>query len=171
MRLQTSLGENELLVQYLQRISPLNYITELRSLVGTRPLILVGAEVLVIDPSNRLLLVRRADNGQWALPGGMTEPGETLEQTARRETLEETGLILDEMSFFKLYSGPDFYYQYPHGDEVHNVSAAYISRSFSGSLALDAEGTEIGFFPLDRLPKPVIYLNQIVIDDFVSTQE
>ncbi len=147
----------------------MNYIAELRSLVGTRPLILAGAEVLVFDPAGRLLLVRRADNGLWTIPGGMAEPGETLEQTARRETQEETGLILDDLTFFRLYSGPEYYYKYPHGDEVYNVSAAYISRSFSGSLQVDAEGIEVGFFALDSLPQPFFQLSQIVIDDFFTT--
>lgn len=40
----------------------------------------------------KLLLVRRADDGLWALPGGITDPGETLAQSARRELLEEAGL-------------------------------------------------------------------------------
>jgi ADP-ribose pyrophosphatase YjhB (NUDIX family) len=41
---------------------------------------------------DKLLLVRRADDGLWALPGGITDPGETLAQTARRELREETGI-------------------------------------------------------------------------------
>lgn len=87
----------------------MSYVAELRRLVGTRPLILVGAEVLVFDRGNRLLLQRRSDSGDWAIPGGMMEPGETLEETARRETREETGLELGQLEFMGVYSGPLIY--------------------------------------------------------------
>ena len=76
-----------------------DYIRELRQLVGNRPLIMTGAAVLVTDEQGRLLLLRRTDNGCWGIPGGAMEPGETLEQTALRETQEETGLILKSLQF------------------------------------------------------------------------
>ncbi|RPJ45085.1 MAG: NUDIX domain-containing protein, partial [Chloroflexi bacterium] len=125
----------------------MGYVQEIRALIGHRPLILASAEVLVLDNENRLLLQRRADNGLWAIPGGMMEPGETFEETARRETLEEVGLELGELELFTVLSGPDFYYKYPNGDEVYNVTAVYIARSFSGALKMDEESTEIGFYP------------------------
>lgn len=53
---------------------------------------LASGEAVVIR-DGKLLLVRRTDDGLWALPGGITDPGETLAQSARRELLEETGLI------------------------------------------------------------------------------
>jgi 8-oxo-dGTP pyrophosphatase MutT (NUDIX family) len=143
------------------------YVAELRRLVGTHPLILVGAEVLVFDHQNRLLLQRRADTGDWAIPGGMMEPGETLEETARREVKEETGLDLGQLEFLKMYSGQDFYYRYPHGDEVYNVSAAYLTREFSGQLKADSESTELGFYSLDALPGALISLNQRVLDEYL----
>lgn len=52
---------------------------------------LASGEAVVIR-DGKLLLVRRTDDGLWALPGGITDPGETLAQSARRELLEETGL-------------------------------------------------------------------------------
>jgi 8-oxo-dGTP pyrophosphatase MutT (NUDIX family) len=146
----------------------MGYISELRALVGPRPLILVGSEVLILDAHNRLLLTHRADNGLWAIPGGMMEPGESLEDTVRREAREECGLVLGELEFFTLCSGPEFYYRYPHGDEVYNVSAAFICRDFSGDISTDEESTAAGFFPLDAFPGPVIFLNQIVIDRFLA---
>jgi 8-oxo-dGTP pyrophosphatase MutT (NUDIX family) len=146
----------------------LGYIAEIRKLVGTRPLILVGAEVLIFDPAGRLLLQRRSDTGDWAIPGGMMEPGETLEENARREVLEETGLEIGEMELLGIYSGPKFYYKYPHGDEVYNVSAAYITHSFMGELRTDSESTSLEFYPLDDLPGPLIRLNQAVLDDYLQ---
>ena len=67
----------------------MGYIEELRALIGHRPIIMVGATVLITDFKGRLLLIRRHDNGCWGVPGGSMEPGESLEQTARRETREE----------------------------------------------------------------------------------
>lgn len=51
-----------------------------------------SGEAAVLDEHGHLLLVRRADDGLWALPGGITDPGETLAETALRELQEETGL-------------------------------------------------------------------------------
>jgi 8-oxo-dGTP pyrophosphatase MutT (NUDIX family) len=146
----------------------MGYIVELRKLVGTRPLILPGAEVLVFDPRGRLLLQRRTDTGEWAIPGGMMEPGETFEQTVRREVEEETGLILGELKLLNIYSGQAFYYRYPNGDEVYNVSAAFVCTQFSGLLHMDIESTALGFYPLDMLPGRLIFLNQAVLDDYLS---
>jgi 8-oxo-dGTP pyrophosphatase MutT (NUDIX family) len=148
----------------------MGYVSELRKLVGTRPLLLPGAEVLVFNPQGHLLLQRRADTGDWAIPGGMMEPGETFEDTARREVLEETGLALGNMTLLNIYSGQAFYFRYPHGDEVYNVCAAYVCRDFSGQLRSDEESTALGFYPLDALPGRLIFLNQAVLDDYLSRQ-
>jgi 8-oxo-dGTP pyrophosphatase MutT (NUDIX family) len=149
----------------------MGYVAELRKLVGTRPLILPGAEVLVFDARGRLLLLRRSDTGDWAIPGGMMEPGETFAQTARREVEEETGLVLGDLKLLNIYSGQDFYCRYPHGDEVYNVSAAFVCREFSGQLRSDEESTAIGFYPLEALPGKLIFLNQAVLDDYLARQE
>ena len=68
----------------------MGYIMDLRALVGHRPLFMPGAGVFFIDGHNRALLQRRADNGLWAGTGGSMEPGETFEDTVRREAVEET---------------------------------------------------------------------------------
>jgi 8-oxo-dGTP pyrophosphatase MutT (NUDIX family) len=134
----------------------MNYIQELRQLVGTRPLIMVGAAVLVLNSEDELLMLRRTDNACWGIPGGALEPGERLEETARRETREETGLVVGEMQLFNVFSGPDLYYRYPNGAEVHNVTAVYLTRDVHGAACLDlSEHSEIGYFPLEKLPEPV----------------
>jgi 8-oxo-dGTP pyrophosphatase MutT (NUDIX family) len=111
----------------------LGYIMGLRKIVGTRPLIMSGACVLLVHDST-LLLERRTDNGMWGLPGGSLEPGESMEQVARRELFEETGFKAKSLELMNIFSGDELYYKYPNGDEVYNVVAAYICKEFDGML-------------------------------------
>jgi 8-oxo-dGTP pyrophosphatase MutT (NUDIX family) len=106
---------------------------ELRKLVGTRPLIMAGACVLLCS-NQQLLLQRRTDNGCWGLPGGSMELGETLEEVAKRELFEETGVHANGLELFDMFSGQELYYKYPNGDEVYNVVAAYLCTGFDGAL-------------------------------------
>jgi 8-oxo-dGTP pyrophosphatase MutT (NUDIX family) len=124
---------------------------------------MVGAAILIVDDRNRLLLMKRSDSGCWGPPGGAVELGEIVEDAARRETLEETGLPVGEMSLFGIFSGPELYYKYPNGDEVYNVTIVYLSHDVAGNVRLNGEHTEWDWFapadiPADLSPpiKPVI---------------
>ena len=64
----------------------------LRAPLFTRPTPLATGDAAVIDQAGRILLVRRADNGTWAMPGGALEVGETPAEGVAREALEETGV-------------------------------------------------------------------------------
>ena len=133
----------------------MGYIEELRQVLGHRPIILVGAAVLVVDDRGRILMGFRSDNQSWGIPGGGMEPGETLEGTARREVREETGLSLGKLDLFGVFSGPDFYYVYPNGDQVYNVSIVYRCRDFHGDINQNDEHTCFRFFPPDELPDEI----------------
>ena len=124
----------------------MSYFSELRELVGHRPLLMVGATVLIFDIEKRLLLLKRTDNECWGPPGGAVEPGEIVEEAARRETLEETGLEIEGMSLFGVFSGPDQYYRYPSGDEVHNVTIVYLCHTAQGDIHLSDEHTNGRYF-------------------------
>ncbi|MER5276878.1 NUDIX hydrolase [Streptomyces sp. NPDC002809] len=132
----------------------MDYIRELRNRVGTRPLLLPGALVVLIDDKGRILLTRRTDTGEWSLPGGHMEPGETITDTACREVREEIGLVVEDLTLLGVFSGPEFYYRYPNGDEIYKVTLVYSAPCPPGSLALDAaEVKEAAFFPVDALPR------------------
>lgn len=139
-----------------ERGNNMGYVSELRNLVGSRPLILPGANVILLNSDHQLLLQLRQDNDCWGLPGGALEPGETLEQSAKRELFEETGLQAKSLNLFNIFSGEDFYYQYPHGDEVYNVIASYTCTDYEGEILIDVEEVkELRFFDINQLPKKI----------------
>ena len=71
---------------------PMERIEPLRASVFARPSPLVGGDAAIIDAGGKILLIQRADNGMWAMPGGYSESGETPAEGTLREALEETGV-------------------------------------------------------------------------------
>lgn len=83
------------------------------------------------------------------------ELGEAVEDAARREVREETGLELGELALFGIFSGAALFYRYPNGDEVHNISIVYLARSPGGPIFLNAEHTDWKWFPADEIPDDI----------------
>ncbi len=123
------------------------YISEMRKLVGHRTLMQCAASVICVDGEGRILLGRRTDNHLWGYAGGSAEIDERIEDCARRELQEETGLTADELTFFCVNSGPEAHYIYPNGDEVSNMEMVYLCRRWHGNLnAQEDEIEELRFF-------------------------
>ncbi|WP_028593420.1 NUDIX hydrolase [Paenibacillus assamensis] len=131
------------------------YIKEMRQLVGTRPLLLCGASVIVMNKSGHVLMMRRTDNNSWCFPGGAIELGEEVREAAARELFEETGLHAEQLDIFDVFSGERLYYKYPHGDEVYNVDIVFTTTQYSGELTINNENKEARFFPVNELPTPI----------------
>lgn len=144
----------------------MDYILELRQYIGHRPMLILGAVLLVLDEQDRLLVMKRSDNRLWGVPGGAVEPGEFIESAAKREALEEVNLAVGEMSLFGVFSGPELYYQYPNGDEVYNVSIVYLSHDWHGEIKLNDEHTEWKWFAADDIPEDFSPPIQPILDQF-----
>lgn len=133
-----------------------DYIMDLRKIVGHRLLTAVGASVLAVDAEGRVLLQKRSDNGCWDYAGGGAEPDEDVEDAARREFFEETGLRAGALELFGVFSGPDCHFYYPNGDEVSYVVVLYICRDWTGQLRPQpGEVEELRFFAPDEIPADI----------------
>lgn len=141
----------------------MGYIQELRELIGNMPIVLVGATLVVYDDQNRILLQHRADTGTWGFPGGATEPGECIEEAGKRELYEETGLEAEDLKLLGVFSGPEFFFEYPNGDQTFTVIVLYEAINVTGTLRVnDAESLGLAYFPLDDLPELVATAKKII---------
>lgn len=147
----------------------MGYIMDLRKLVGSRPLIAPGACVILLNEEKQILLQLRKDNHCWGLAGGSMEPGESLEQVAKRELFEETGLIANKLELFNIFSGEKFYYKYPNGHEVFDVATVYICDDFEGTLKPDSnEVQELAFFDVYKLPTNIHPQDIPILEDYIK---
>jgi 8-oxo-dGTP pyrophosphatase MutT (NUDIX family) len=110
------------------------------------------AIVILVDRTGAVLLQHRDGNAsvspnQWAVPGGRVELGESPEAAARREVLEETGLVVDGMQHF--WSGPrPFEEGFPHTVTVH---AFYAATEALQEDVICGEGLAMVFIPREQL--------------------
>lgn len=103
-----------------------------------------------------LLLQLRSDNRCWGYAGGSVELDEVVEAAAKRELLEETGLIAEELELFGVFSGKDTHYIYPNGDEVSNIDIVFLCNKYSGELKCQKGEVEaLKFFSVDEIPENI----------------
>ena len=132
----------------------MNYIAEMRKHVGHDVVMTVGCGVLIENEKDEVLLQKRSDTGEWCVPGGALEPGETYVEAAIRELNEETGIFVSDLKLFGLYSGSDRKIQYHNGDVVYSLSVIFITTNYSGEISVpDGEALEHRFFDRDTIPK------------------
>jgi ADP-ribose pyrophosphatase YjhB (NUDIX family) len=111
----------------------------------------LGCSAAIFDHEGRILLTRRADNGQWCLPGGRMESGESAAEACEREVLEETGLRVRVKRLVGVYSHPDQLVIYPDGRKAHIVALHFEAEMIGGELGLSDETTAFGYFALPDL--------------------
>ncbi len=112
----------------------------------------LGCSAVIFDAAReQVLLTRRADNGQWCLPSGGVEPGESVAEACAREVWEETGLQVRILRLTGVYSDPNRLVIYPDGNKAHIVALNFEAEILSGEPGLSDETTAWGYFPFDAL--------------------
>lgn len=149
----------------------MDYIKNLRSMVGHEKVIMVIAGAFVFDGENRLLLQQRSDTSEWGLPGGFMEMDESIQDTAKREVYEETGLKMQELELFGIYSGSAYDKTFSNGDKVSMVQILFICRKYEGQLVeQNDESLHNKFYNLKNLPENLFSDHQIFFEDLISNQ-
>ncbi len=119
------------------------------------PLLTVDALIIYIG---KIVLIRRKNppyQGQYALPGGFVEVGETVEQAVIREAKEETGLEIEIQKLLGVYSEPG---RDPRG---HTVSVCFLAKG-SGNLKAGSDAKDTGLFGINEIPKLGFDHNKII---------
>jgi 8-oxo-dGTP pyrophosphatase MutT (NUDIX family) len=114
---------------------------------------LCGASVIIYR-DNQVLLQQRKDNGTWGYTGGAVETGEIVEEAAKREMFEESGLTALSLKLFGVFSGPELYHIYPDGNEVHIIDIVFTCSDFTGELKpQESEVLDLKWFNYDNIPE------------------
>jgi 8-oxo-dGTP pyrophosphatase MutT (NUDIX family) len=135
-----------------------SYLWRLRQKVGHDLVLTPGAAVAAMREDGRVLMIRRGDNGVWALPGGAAEVGGSFAATAVDELREETGLVADPADLVPVACFSDaerHTLHYPNGDVAHYFSICFLVRRWEGEPVPDGEESlDLRFVDLEDLPQP-----------------
>lgn len=119
--------------------------------LGRQGKLRLGCSAAIFDEQRRILLTRRADNGQWCMPGGAVESGESVAEACEREVFEETGLNVRVRRLVGVYSHPDQLVVYPDGHKAFIVALHFEVEIVGGELGLSNETTDFGYFTLQEI--------------------
>lgn len=122
-----------------------------------------AAIVIVWDEAlERILLVQRRDTPLFVLPGGGIDEGETPEEAAIREVLEETGLSIHIQKKYAEY--------YPI-NRLTKQTHLFMGKVAGGSLKDSAETKAASFYPVHALPKSLFFLHRLWIEEALLGRE
>ena len=113
---------------------------------------MVGCDVFILNDNQEVLLVRRSDNGLWALPGGCQDLDETPGECAVRECKEETGYDITVNRLSGVFSSLNYeYIHYPWKENVF-THILFSGTVTGGSSTPSEETSEVAWFPKSELP-------------------
>ncbi|SES45729.1 ADP-ribose pyrophosphatase YjhB, NUDIX family [Pedococcus cremeus] len=105
-----------------------------------------------VQREGKILLIQRSDNGNWSMPGGAQDPGESLTRTAVRETLEESGVHVRVTGLVGIFTDPRHVVHYTSNDEVRQeFTVIYRADYVDGDATESDESTHVGWFTADEI--------------------
>ena len=111
-----------------------------------------SVNVVVTNASGDVLLIRRSDNQNWAVPGGAIDLGESMVQAAVRETREETGIDCEITGLVGIYTDPKHLILYTSDGEVRQeFSIVLTGRATGGTPTRSSESSDVRWVPKDDL--------------------
>jgi ADP-ribose pyrophosphatase YjhB (NUDIX family) len=111
-----------------------------------------SVNVVVVNDAGDVLMIQRSDNGNWAVPGGAIDLGESMTQAAVRETREETGIECRVTGIVGIYTDPKHVVLYTsNGEARQEFSILLTAVPVGGELATSDESTEVRWVPRDEL--------------------
>ncbi|MFI5491346.1 NUDIX domain-containing protein [Actinoplanes sp. NPDC051859] len=116
-----------------------------------KPNSIVVAVTVFVVREGRLLLIRRTDNGLWALPGGAQDFGEFIAETAVRETVEETGVTVEVTGVVGIYTNPAHVVEYSNGEVRQQFSICFRGQYVSGQPTTSDESSEVRWVAPEEL--------------------
>ncbi|HDH02561.1 MAG TPA: NUDIX hydrolase [Nitrospirae bacterium] len=115
---------------------------------------------LIIEYDSGIILIKRRNPPHgWALPGGFVDCGESLEAAAVREAKEETGLDVELVRQFHVYSEPE------RDSRFHTITIVYIARAKGIPRAGD-DAADVGVFTRDNLPEDIAFDHRDILMDY-----
>jgi ADP-ribose pyrophosphatase YjhB (NUDIX family) len=119
-------------------------------------------DVIIETAGGGIVLIKRKNPPPgWALPGGFVDYGETLEEAAVREALEETSLRATLTGLFGVYSSPD------RDPRQHTISTVFLATASGRPRAAD-DAADIGIFRRGELPEPLAFDHGKILSDYFS---
>ena len=120
---------------------------------------------VVVEVEGGIVLIERSNEPKgWALPGGFVDYGELVEDGARREVMEETGLSVELTDLLGVYSAPD------RDPRQHNLSVTYIGRAEGQPEGAD-DAARAEVFALDALPDVLCFDHAQILADYRRFKE
>lgn len=126
--------------------------------------------LILRDSDGRILMMQRAHEGTWGIPGGGVEPGESWQEAALRECLEETGWEARIDGLLGIYSDPTTQiHRYPNGARRHFVGVVFLATALRRVGSGDGEGIQMQWFTQNEVPEPLFGPDAPVLRDYFDT--
>jgi len=132
-----------------------------------------SVNVVVVNDAGDILMIRRTDNDNWAVPGGAIDLGESVGQAAVRETREESGIECEITGIVGIYSDPKHVILYTsNGEARQEFSIVLTARPLSGQPTPSSESSKVRWVPEPEVPDYTMDRSmRIRINDYLDRKE